>query len=91
MAITSTDLKKIKEVFELFFVEKVDELGMVTKDDIKHLPTKEEFYAKEDALMKEVKDLREEQSMLSQHSKDHLDAIEALQKIHPHNTHPAFA
>lgn len=65
MAITNNDLKKIKEVFELVFVEKVEELGLVTKDDIKHLPTKEEFYAKEDALMKEVKDVREEQSGLS--------------------------
>ena len=91
MAITGGDLKKIKEVFELVFVEKVEELGLVTKEDIKHLPTKEEFYAKEDELMKEVKDAREEQSGLSQHDRDQFDAIEALQKIHPHNSHPNFA
>ena len=91
MAITGGDLKKIKEVFELVFVEKVEELGLVTKEDIKHLPTKEEFYAKEDELMKEVKDAREEQSGLSQHDRDQFDAIEALQKIHPHNSHPTFA
>lgn len=91
MAVTSGDLKKIKEVFEFVFVEKVDELGLVTKDDIKHLPTKEEFYDQSDKLMKELKDIREEQSILSQHSKDHSDAIEALQKIHPNNSHPVFA
>ncbi len=91
MALTSGDLKKIKEVFELVFVEKVEELGLVSKEDIKHLPTKEDFYAKEDTLMKELKDSREEVLMLSQHSSDHSDAIEALQKIHPHNSHPNFA
>ena len=91
MAITNSDLKKIKEVFELVFVEKVEELGLVTKEDIIHLPTKEEFYAKEDELMKEVKDAREEQSGLSQHDRDQFDAIEALQKIHPMNSHPTFA
>jgi polysaccharide pyruvyl transferase WcaK-like protein len=91
MAITGGDLKKIKEVFELVFVEKVEELGLVTKEDIKHLPTKEEFYAKEDELMKELKDAREEQSGLSQHDRDQFDAIEALQKIHPHNSHSTFA
>ncbi|MDP3918016.1 MAG: hypothetical protein Q8Q30_02470 [Candidatus Woesebacteria bacterium] len=84
-------LKKIKNVFELVFDEKVHELGLITREDIKHLPTKEEFYSREDALMKELKDTREEQAMLSQHSRDHSDQIEKLQNIHPFNSHPAFA
>ncbi len=41
--------------------------------------------------MKEIKDSREEQAGLSQHNRDQFDAIEVLQKIHPHNSHPAFA
>lgn len=81
----------IEEVFDYKFDEKFESAGLVTKDDIKHLPTREEFYAKEDALMKEVKDSREEQGGLSLHDKDQFDAIAKLQKIHPMNSHPAFA
>lgn len=81
----------IEEVFDYKFDEKFESAGLVTKDDIKHLPTKEEFFTKEDALMKEIKDSREEQAGLSQHDQDQFDAIEALQKIHPHNSHPSFA
>lgn len=95
MSLTSLDFKKlrvlIEEVFDYKFDEKFESSGLVTKDDIKHLPTKEEFYAKEDALMKEIKDSREEQAMLSQHSRDHSDQIEKLQNIHPFNSHPTFA
>mgnify|MGYP001573568450 CR=1 FL=1 len=95
MSLTSLDFKKlrvlIEEVFDYKFDEKFESSGLVTKDDIKHLPTKEEFYAKEDALMKEVKDSREEQSGLSQHDRDQFDAIEKLKRIHPHNSHPTFA
>ncbi len=95
MSLTSLDLKKIRtmleEVFDYKFDEKFESAGLITKEDIKHLPTKEEFYVREDAIMKELKDAREEQSGLSQHDQDQFDAIEALQKIHPHNSHPTFA
>lgn len=69
----------------------LSEMDIVTKKDLKYLPTKEEFYDQTDKLMEELKTVREEQSMLSQHSKDHSDAIEALQKIHPNNSHTVFA
>lgn len=49
----------IKEAVSLVIEEK----GLVTREDLKYLPNKDEFYSK----------------------------IEKLQKIHPHNTHPAFA
>jgi len=55
------------------------------------LPTKEELNSRMDEMMGELKTVREEQTLLSQHSKDHSDAIEALQKIHPMNSHPTFA
>lgn len=77
----------IKEAVKLA----LSEMDIVTKEDLKYLPTKEEFYDQTDKLMEELKAVREEQAMLSQHSKDHSDAIEALQKIHPNNSHPVFA
>ena len=35
------------------------------KEEISHLPTKDEFYEKSDELMKELKDMREEQRVLT--------------------------
>jgi len=60
--LTKTDLKLIKEAMKVTLDE--DET-LVRKDDVKHLPTTEEFYSMEDKLMKEVKDMREEHEMLS--------------------------
>jgi len=37
----------------------------IVREEIKLLPTKEEFFSKMDELMKEVKDNREEQTVLS--------------------------
>lgn len=80
-------IEAIKEAVGLVIEEK----GIVTREDLKYLPTKEEFYSRMDEMMKELKTAREEQSGLSQHDRDQFDAIEALQKIHPHNSHPNFA
>ncbi len=64
---------------------------MLTKDDLKdvfreqwerireafsHLPTKEEFFAKMDELMKEVKDFREEQKVLVGQLSEHSDTLD---------------
>lgn len=84
----SVDRKYWKVYLNDLFDIKLDEKF---KDKLGNLPTKKEFYEQTDKLMKEVKDSREEQSMLSPHSSDHSDAIKALQKIHPHNSHPTFA
>jgi len=40
-----------------------------------------------DEVMGELKASREEQTVLSQHSKDHGDSISALEKIHPSGQH----
>ena len=69
----------------------IEEKGLVTREDLKYLPTKEEFYSRMDEMMGELKTAREEQSGLSQNDRDQFDAIEALQKIHPHNSHSTFA
>lgn len=81
-------LMKIKilldDVVATQFDEKLD-------DKIGKLPTKEEFYEQVDKLMKELKDSREEQVMLSQHDADQQDQIDLLKNIHPDYTHVAFA
>lgn len=40
-----TFLDAIKGLMEITFDEKIEERELVTKEDIKHLPTKDEYYA----------------------------------------------
>lgn len=67
--------------------EVVDEKGLVTREDIKHLPTKEEYYEREDKTMKELKEIREEVTVLGGRVSDHSDKIEALESIHLQGHH----
>jgi len=53
--------------------------GLATKEDISHLPTQDEFYTKMDEVMGELKDIREEQALQSQHLSDHEDRIEKIE------------
>ena len=63
------DLKAIKALIEVT----IDEKELVTKNDISHLPTKDEFYGKMDEVMGELKAIREEHALQSQHLRDHDD------------------
>ncbi len=62
MPLTKKDLTNIKSLVETTLDEN---RKFVTKDDIKHLPNKEEFYGKMDEVMGELKVIREEQTILS--------------------------
>lgn len=72
-------MKDLDEIRELV-VEIVDE-------KIRNLPSKVEFFEWMDKLMKELKDIREELTVLSGHSSEYSDRIENLEKIHPKGTH----
>ncbi len=61
-----------------------------TKDDIKFLPTKDEFYEAMDGIMGELKAIREEQAVLSGRVSDHDDRLDMLEEIHSDNAHPAL-
>lgn len=67
--------------------EAIREEALVTKDDLKYLPTKEEYYACEDKTMKELKAIREEITVLNGRVSDHSDRIDALEKIHAQGAH----
>ena len=99
MALTTQDLKQIKniveEVVELKLEQKLEEkleqkLEEKLNDKLRLLPTRDEFLTKMDEVMGELKDTREEQTMLSYRVSVHSDEISALQDIHPNNNH-AFA
>jgi hypothetical protein len=70
------DLKAIKGLMEVSIDEAIETKGLVTKEDISHLPTKDEFYTRMDEVMGELKTIRGEQSLQSQHLSDHDDKIE---------------
>ena len=78
------DLKNIKSLIEITLDEKLEEKF---NEKLSHLPDKEEFYKRTDEMMTELKNIREEQTVLAQHSRDHTDNIEKLKKIHPNFQH----
>ena len=70
MTLTNNDLKNIGIIFE----QKFDELGVVTKDDIKHLPTKEEYYKREDKTMGKLEKIEVLEKIHPDNSHIHLQA-----------------
>jgi len=84
MALTNIDLKKIRILVEDVVDTKLDQK---LDEKIGKLPTKTEFYEQTDKIMKELKTTREEQALLSQHSKDHSDRLDILERIHPKGVH----
>jgi len=51
----------------------------IVKEEIKNLPTKEEFFSKMDEVMGELKDMREEETILSSQVSDHETRIQNLE------------
>lgn len=78
MAKTTID-KDTMEVFSDFLIHKMVE-KFVTKKDIQHLPTKEEFYSSQDNVMKELKDLRDEVTVSAHQTFRNSDEIKTLKK-----------
>jgi len=72
------DLQKIKQLIEVSLGE-VIETTLVTKDDLGHLPTKDEFYSKMDEVMGELKATREEVAVQTHQVADHDDRLEKLE------------
>ena len=73
------DLKAIKGLIEVTVDEVIEAKGLVTKEDISHLPTKDEFYTKMDEVVGELKTIREEQPLQSHQLSNHEDRIEKIE------------
>ena len=69
------DFKALKDLMQVTIEEAIETKGLVTKDDLSHLPTKDEFYTKMDEVIGELKTIREEQTLLSHRVSDHEDGI----------------
>lgn len=78
MALTNTDFKHLEKLIK----STIDEDETLTrKDDIKHLPSKDEFYEMEDKIINELKAVREEISILSDTDRKINDQEERLEKV----------
>ena len=73
------DFKAIKGLMEVTIEEAIETKGLVTKKDISHLPTKDEFYTKMDEVVGELKAIREEQPLQSHKHSEHSDRIEKIE------------
>lgn len=81
--LSGKDFEKIEELIGVVFDQKIEAKGLVTKDDISHLPTKEEFYKKENEVVKELQGVRDEIDVLSglqTKVNDHDRKIEKIEK-----------
>ena len=75
----SDDLKAIEQIIEAKMDVVIENRQLVTKEDLSHLPTKDDFYGKMDEVMGELKSNREEQSVLGHQVSDHEDRIERIE------------
>lgn len=69
MTLTQKDLDEIESLVQ-----------NTVKEEIKHLPTKDEFYGKMDEVMGELKAIREEHTVSSGQISDHEDRITLLEE-----------
>lgn len=79
----------IGEVFDQKFDQKIEEKQLVTRKDLKYLPTKDEFYKGMDSIMGELKTVREELTIISglkrqvNNHEERLETIEGKLDIQP--------
>lgn len=59
----------------------------IVKEEIKHLPTKDEFFDQTLKILTKLDNLEQAVDIISAKQSEHSDRIETLEKIHPHGTH----
>ena len=75
----SDDLKAVEQIIEAKVGEVIEKRQLVMKEDLSHLPTKDDFYAKMDEVVGELRASRDEQAVLSHRTSDHEDRIGRLE------------
>jgi hypothetical protein len=73
------DIGSIKNLITLAVDGAIEGNGLVTKTDISHLPTKDEFYEQTGKILKRLEDLEEEKDILSGRVSNHGDRIEKIE------------
>jgi hypothetical protein len=79
MALTHDDLQALKDLMEITFKETAEDMELVTKDDINHLPNKDEFYEQTGEIIKRLDTMEKEKDVLSSQISNHEDRIEKIE------------
>ena len=93
MVVTKADLDDLKEWIDIAVDEKLDkviETKIATKDDISHLPSKDDFYKETARLLSKMEDIEDSITILNNRTSDHSDKLEKLEKIHPQYAHASI-
>lgn len=69
------DLKAIKSLIEVT----INEMELVTKEDLSFIPTKDEFYEETGKILKRLDDLETEKDILVHNVSNHEDRIKDLE------------
>ena len=75
----SEGLKAIKDLIVVTVEDVLEKKELVTKSDISHIPTKDEFYGTMDKVMGELKAIREEAAVLRHQVSDPSDRIDRIE------------
>ena len=85
------DFEAFKVYLEVIIDQKLDqkleEKGVVTKEDIKLLPTKKEFFDRMDKLSSELEEHRQEREVEKNQVSGYEERITVLENIHPQGKH----
>ena len=76
MALTDNDLKALKDLMEVTFEEKLDEM---LDEKLSHLPNKDEFYKQTGEIIKRLDNLEVEKDVLSHQVSNHEDRTKNLE------------
>lgn len=85
--LSDADFKAIGDLIKVKVEEVLEEKKVITQDDIKHLPTKKEFYERMDKLTGELETYRQERVVEKNQSSLYDERINALENIHPQGKH----
>lgn len=58
----------------------LEEVKKIVKEEVKYLPSKEDFATRMDEMMGELKAIREEQTLISGQLSEHSDRFEKIDK-----------
>lgn len=78
------DLKALKNLMQVTIEEVVENKELLTKDDMAHLPTKDEFYGVMDKVMGELKAIREEVAVLEHQVSEYTDRLDRIESNQVH-------
>jgi hypothetical protein len=74
------DINSIKGLITVAVDDAIEKKQLVTKNDISHLPTKDDFFKETSKLFKKMEDIETDLKLVTEKVSEHSDDIEELKK-----------